>query len=298
MQNELAPKTCIFSVDVEDWFHILDSPATPHIQEWDALPSRIERNLLRLFDLLDERDVSSTCFFLGWVARKFPDLVKEALRRGHEIASHGYAHRLVGRMTQAEFFEDACGSRKLLEDISGSAVTGFRAPGFSATSATPWFFDTVLESGYGYDSSLFPARHGHGGLPGAICAPHFIGELLEFPMTMVHISGRPLCFFGGGYLRLSPLPLVRAMAARVLAHGQPVIFYVHPREIDPEQPRLRLSLRRQFKSYVNVASTEKKVASLLADFEFVTFASLANRYRQMMVCENFAYRPKAMAAGK
>lgn len=279
MQNEPNSGACVFSIDVEDWFHILDSPATPVVEVWDTLPSRVERNLRRLFDLLDEHEVSATCFFLGWVARRFPCLVKEALGRGHEIASHGYAHRLVHHMTEAEFFEDASGSRKLLEDIAGVSVAGFRAPGFSATSAVPWFFDTVLESGYMYDSSLFPARHGHGGVPGAKLAPHFIGDLLEFPVTMERILGHPLCFFGGGYLRLSPLRVIRRMAARVLDDGRPVVFYLHPREIDPEQPRLPMAFKRRFKSYINLASTERKVSRLLSGFEFVTLAKLAHSYR-------------------
>lgn len=287
---------CVFSVDVEDWFHILDSPASPGITQWDVLPSRVERNLLHILDLLDEHGVSSTCFFLGWVARRFPSLVKEAARRRHELASHGNVHRLVHDMSQAEFLEDALTSRKALEDISGTHVKGFRAPGFSATAATPWFFETLLEAGFLYDSSVFPARHGHGGMPGAAYAPHFIGDLLEFPVTVARTFGRQLCFFGGGYLRLSPLPLVRAMTTRVLNEPRPVLFYLHPREIDPAQPRLPMTLNRRFKSYVNLESTERKITSLLAEFQFVTFAELSKQYAETAVRRTASPQPNRMAA--
>lgn len=296
--NTFSPSgTCIFSIDVEDWFHILDSPQTPDIAEWDALPSRVVPNFLRLLDLLDQHGVSATCFFLGWIAAKFPQLVKEASRRGHEIASHGHAHRLVCHMRQAEFAEDARSSRSALEDISGTAVVGFRAPGFSATQRTPWFFDSVLQAGYAYDSSVFPTHHGHGGMPEAEYAPHFIGDLLECPITVARVLGQPTCCFGGGYLRLSPLRLIRAMARRVFREGRPVIFYVHPREIDPSQPRLPMPLQRRFKSYVNIASTVGKITSLLAEFKFVTFGRLAEQYVQPATCWIDSPQPKVMAGG-
>lgn len=271
-------RACVFSVDVEDWFHILDSPAVPGINEWEGLPSRVERNLLRMLDLLAEHRVSSTCFFLGWVARRFPSLVKETSRRGHELASHGNAHRLVYQMTRSEFLDDTLSSRKELEDISGTRVVGFRAPGFSVMPATPWFFETLLEAGFLYDSSVFPAHRAHGGMPGAAYAPHFIGDLLEFPVTVARPFGWPVCFFGGGYLRLSPLAVIRAMAGRVLDEDRPVVFYAHPREIDPAQPRLPMTLRKRFKSYVNLESTEKKINCLLAEFQFVTFMELSKQY--------------------
>lgn len=275
---------CIFTIDVEDWFHILDLPSTPDIGEWDSLPSRVEINFVRLLDILAEYDVVATCFFLGWIAERFPHLVREAVHRGHEIASHGYAHRLVYRMNRAEFYEDAVRSRKTLEDIAGSAIAGYRATGFSTTEQTPWFFETVRGAGYSYDSTVFPAARGHGGMKSGALAPHTIatprGSLVEFPISVSPLLGRPMCFFGGGYLRLFPYPLIRRMAISVLQCNRPVIFYVHPREIDPEHPRLPMGAWRRFKSYVNLTTTERKVRNLLSDFEFTTFRGYLSEMKQ------------------
>src|SRR5882672_782469 len=154
----------IFSIDVEDWYHILDVPSAPAMSEWDGLPARVETNFLRMLDLLGETGSHATCFFIGHIAQRFPHLVREAKARGHEIASHSYAHQLVYTMTPAEFLEDASRSRKVLEDISGGSVQGFRASGFSVTEGTPWFFEKLVEAGYAYDSSTFPAARGHGGM--------------------------------------------------------------------------------------------------------------------------------------
>ena len=155
-------QTSIFSVDVEDWFHILDVPSAPAISEWSALPSRVEKNFFRLLEIFSDHDVRVTCFFLAWIGERFPHLVREAAGRGHEIASHGYAHRLVYEQGREEFYDDVLHARLLLEDIAGTAVTGYRAPGFSTTEQTPWFFDALAEAGYQYDSSVFPAARGPG----------------------------------------------------------------------------------------------------------------------------------------
>jgi len=272
----MSESTNILTVDVEDWFHILDVPSVPDLSRWAGLPSRVERNFGKLLDLLEEGGARATCFFLGWVAERFPHLVREAVARGHEIASHGYAHRLVYTMTPLEFRADAVRARKLLEDLSGGPVTGYRSAGFSLTAGTPWFADELLAAGYAYDSSAFPARRGHGGLEGTRLDPHRqrrpAGDLVEFPVTVAEVFGRRLCFFGGGYLRLTPWPLVRRMARSVLRAGRPVIFYVHPREIDPGHPRLPMSLARSFKSYVNLRTTEGKIRRILAEFQVGTFA--------------------------
>ena len=262
----------IFSVDVEDWFHILDVPAAPDLASWPTLPTRVETNFLRLLDLFSEQRRSVTCFFLGWIAERFPHLVREAVTRGHEIASHGYAHQLVYRMTRTEFRADALRSRLLLEDISGSPVMGYRAAGFSSTEATPWFFAEVSAAGYVYDSSVFPARRGHGGNPNSPLKPHFIaGEnLIEVPASVAEVGPVRMCFFGGGYLRLFPYRIIRHMSMRMLGDGAPVMFYVHPREIDPQHPRISMPYGRRFKSYVNLHTTEKKVRNILRDFPVTT----------------------------
>lgn len=266
---------CIFSVDVEDWFHILDLPSTPAIEVWGRLPSRVEKNFMRLLDIFSEKDVNVTCFFLGWVAEKFPHLVKEAGSRGHEIASHGYSHTLVYEMTEQDFFHDVVKAKDIIENISGQSVLGYRSPGFSTTERTPWFFDKLIEAGYHYDSSVFPASRGHGGLKSANLPPYLVkrGEnsIMEFPITVTKLFGKPFCFFGGGYLRLSPYYIVKKMALKVFKEGRPVIIYIHPREIDPDQPRLHMSYKRKFKSYINLKNTERKIYKILEDFDITTF---------------------------
>jgi len=265
---------CIFSIDVEDWFHILDLTTAPEMAQWDALPSRVERNFWKLLDVLSETNTRVTCFFLSWIADRFPHLVREAVARGHEIASHGAIHRLVYQMTPHEFFEDAVRSKKTLEDVSGQPVLGYRASGFSVTEDTPWFFGNLIAAGYRYDSSVFPAPRGHGGLRNGQIAPYRLGpaaEFVEFPMSVESVAGRSICFFGGGYLRFFPYPIVKIMTRRVLNQGRPVIFYVHPREIDPEHPRLPMGWKRRFKCYVNLSSTEDKIRKVVSEFEMVTF---------------------------
>ncbi|MDE3166507.1 MAG: polysaccharide deacetylase family protein [Acidobacteriota bacterium] len=267
---------CIFSIDVEDWFHILDLPSTPEPREWDQLPSRVESNFRRLLDLLAENGVHATCFFLGWIARRFPHLVREAVAAGHEAASHGLSHRLAYQMSPLDFYRDAALSRRVIADAAGCEVAGYRASGFSVTGHTPWFFEDLAAAGYRYDSSVFPAPRAHGGMSGADCAPYKVetpsGEMFEFPITVVKILHHPFCFFGGGYLRMAPWWLIRRGAESVLHEERPVVFYIHPREIDPRQPRLPMSAIRRFKCYVNLGTTEEKVRHILSTFSCTTFA--------------------------
>lgn len=265
---------CVFSIDVEDWFHILDVPSTPPMSDWNSLPSRVEKNFLKLLDIFREGETHVTCFFLAWVAEKFPHLVKEAESRGHEVASHGYAHRLVYEMTPDEFLHDAKKSKEILESIVGHPILGYRSSGFSVTEKTPWFFDALIEAGYRYDSSVFPAPREHGGLNGAQLAPYLVttvkGSLMEFPITLAKVFGKPMCFFGGGYLRLFPYFLIKYMTRRTQREGRPVVFYIHPREIDPGHPRLPMSFSRRFKSYVNLQSTESKLRRMVSELDLTT----------------------------
>jgi polysaccharide deacetylase family protein (PEP-CTERM system associated) len=269
------PLQNIFTVDVEDWYHILDVPSAPPIAVWQGLPSRVERNFLRLLDVFDETGSKVTCFFLGWIAHRYPQLVHEAVRRGHEIASHGFAHHLVFHMTPQEFRADAQASRELLEDLSGSAVWGYRAAGFSTTGDTPWFFEELIKAGYQYDSSIFPAKRGHGGWDGSPLEPYTTvadnGMMVEFPISVSSVLGNRICFSGGGYLRLFPYSFISRAAAQIESTGRPVIFYIHPREIDPGHPRLRMNAVRRFKSYVNLDGTLTKVRRILHEFSCGTF---------------------------
>ena len=267
--------SCLFSVDVEDWFHILGLSTTPPVNEWLKLPSRVERNFAMILETLALYDAHVTCFFLGWIAERFPGLVKAAASAGHEIASHGYAHQLVYSMTRQEFRRDAERSKKLLEDLGGTPVWGYRAPLFSCTKDTPWFFEELARCGYRFDSSIFPGSRWHGGIPGERLDPSVIktssGSIAEFPISLVSIFGKQLCFFGGGYLRLFPWPIIRPMARRVQAEGRPVMFYVHPRDFDPDQPRLPVGMVRRFKSYVGLRSAAAKLHAILQEFPVTTF---------------------------
>lgn len=268
----------VFSIDVEDWFHILDTDKSPSYNEWEGQTSIIDKNFHELLDLLDEAGIKATCFFLGWVARKYPHLVKEAKNRGHEIASHGFRHELIFKQTPDEFKKDITDAKKLLEDMSGGRVLGYRAPEFSIKNDMDWALDAIRESGYGYDTSLFPAKRGHGGYQTTAVGPRIIetkfGSLMEFPITVASTAGRNICYFGGGYLRLFPYWIIRKMAEKVIGEGRPIIFYIHPRDISLEQPRFDLGVYRNFKSYVNIATAKQKIQRILRDFKFTTFSNL------------------------
>lgn len=275
---------CIFSIDVEDWFHILDLPATPPLSAWPRLQSDVERNTRRMLAILEEHGVRATLFFLAWVAERWPHLVREALAAGHEVASHGYAHELVYTISREAFAADIRKAKDILEQAGGAPVLGYRCPGFSVTAATPWFFEEVKAAGHVYDSSVFPGSRGHGGLPGALPIPHRVptsyGELVEFPISLGRAFGRPLYFFGGGYLRFFPYQLIHAKVKQVLAEDRPVVFYLHPREIDPAQPRLPMNARRRFMTYVGLRTTAPKMHRLFKDHRFDRFADLLHERDQ------------------
>lgn len=275
---------CVLTIDVEDWFHILDSPVAPPIAEWERQPSRVVQNVESMLEILSACNVRATFFFLGWIAERFPDLVRKVFSLGHEIASHGYGHELVSTLTLQEFSIDITRTREILESITGSPVLGYRAPGFSLP-ATPEYFEALGQAGYSYDSSLFPGHHSHAGKRLCPLEPHEVPQsngtpLTEFPVSMVQVMGRRYCVFGGGYMRLAPYPLIRRAARHVMQQGRPVIFYVHPREIDPAQPRLPLSASRRFRTYVNLKTTERKLRQLLSEFEFATLAQLLKDERE------------------
>jgi polysaccharide deacetylase family protein (PEP-CTERM system associated) len=261
----------VFTIDVEDWFHILEVTGTPALTAWDSLPTRLEPNFRALLDLLAAYNVRATCFTLGWVANRFSRLLREAADLGHEIASHGYSHQLVSELSRLQFREDIRTAKAAIEDATGRPVCGYRAPGFSITRDMHWAFDEIIEAGYIFDSSIFPAHHGHGGISGA---PR---SLIEFPISVVDTPIGPQCCFGGGYLRLLPLWLVLAMARRVRNDERGVVWYIHPREIDPNHPRLQMSLKRRFKSYVNLRGTTGKLKAILRTGDFVTFSELTSR---------------------
>ena len=265
----------ILSIDVEDWFHLLELESTPDIARWATLESRVERTFLKLLEEFDETGVKVTCFFLGWVAERFPELVRQAHARGHEVASHGYGHQLVYTQTKEQFASDIRRSKALLEDIAGAEVSGYRAPGFSVTEKTLWAFDEIASAGFKYDSSVFPAARGHGGIPDGNIAPYWVetqaGPLLEMPMSVVPMLGQRVFVFGGGYLRLAPYRIIELLGRAVNRSGRPVIYYLHPREIDPGHPRLAMGPVRKTKSYINLRSTMPKLRRLLRSQQLVPF---------------------------
>lgn len=269
-----------FTIDVEDWFHILDTPAAPGIEKWNSLESRVEQNVNRILGLLREQDVRATFFWLGWVAERHCDLLKKCVEEGHEIASHGYAHVLAHQVGQKIFREDIRRGKMTLEDIIGKAVKGFRAPGFGITNDTTWAFNEICEAGYTYDSSVFPLSHGHGGLRQSRLGCYVIeteaGNLVEIPMSAVEILGQRINMFGGGYLRLFPWVFIRWGIERLHDAGHPVIIYIHPREVDPGHPRLPLTPIRRFKSYVGLKTTASKLTSICKQLELYTMTRLVD----------------------
>lgn len=272
----------VVSVDVEDWFHILDSPGTPDLAVWESLEDRVETNLQRMLDLFSQTGVRVTLFWLGWVAQRHPDLVRRCRQAGHEIASHGYAHLLAYQVGPRAFRQDVERARKLLEDILSEPVMGFRTAGFGITAQSLWALEEVRAAGHRYDSSIFPAPRGHGGMPESVLGPHLIstpaGELLEWPMPVVEALGRRVNLFGGGYLRISPRWLIRWGLGRLRRSGQPLVVYVHPREVDPHHPRLKLGLGRRIKSYIGLSSTMPKLRWLCESGRFATMGELSAHF--------------------
>jgi polysaccharide deacetylase family protein (PEP-CTERM system associated) len=270
-----TPTANLLTIDVEDWFHILDAPrGAPIPEQWAALESRVEANTLRLLDLLEAGGSGATFFVLGWIAERFPRLIRAIHDRGFEVGSHGHDHVLVNQMTPDAFARDLRRSLDVISAATGQPVTSYRAAGFSITPDASWAFDILGEHGINVDASLFPGTHGHGGFPLSSCAPFLLKtssgtELWEFPIAATRLFGRTVAFGGGGYLRLLPLPLVHRWIRQLNAEDIPATIYLHPREIDLQQPRMReLPWIRRFKYYVNLDTTEAKLESLLAAHRF------------------------------
>jgi polysaccharide deacetylase family protein (PEP-CTERM system associated) len=279
-----------FTVDVEDWFHILDTDVVPNIEQWHLLESRIERNIQKLLGLLDAFSVKATFFWLGWVAERHKSLVRKCQSAGHEIASHGYAHVLAYKVGEKAFRQDIYRAKDILEDITGEPIIGFRAPGFGITKESVWAFEVIKESGYQYDSSVFPASRRHGGISDSLLGPYFIetrsGHLLEIPTSAIEMLGRRLSIFGGGYLRLANKQMIRWGINKLQASGQPLIVYIHPREIDPDHPRLPLTLRRRFKCYVHLNSVSSKLEWLCRNYPFCSMLEMIEKYVRSFYLES------------
>ncbi|MCU0949541.1 MAG: DUF3473 domain-containing protein [Burkholderiaceae bacterium] len=257
--------------DVEDYFQV--SAFAPHIDRarWDAQPCRVERNMDRLLALFAQHRVHATFFTLGWIAERYPQVVRAIVAGGHELASHGYGHLRASEMTRAEFADDVSRAKHLLEDIGGVPVQGYRAPSFSISHGNLWAFDVLVEAGYRYSSSVYPVRHDHYGMPDAPRFPYPARPgLVEIPVTTTRLFGGNVPTGGGGYFRFFPYDISAWMIRRVnRIDRQPAIFYFHPWEIDPEQPRVPgVGFKTRFRHYVNLHRTEARLAQLLRDFRW------------------------------
>ena len=259
------------TIDVEDYFQV--SAFAPHIAraEWDTRECRVERNIDAILQMLDQHHTKATFFTLGWVAERYPQLVRDIVAQGHELASHGYAHQRASDQAPDIFFEDVHRAKNMLEDLSGQAVIGYRAPSFSIGKRNLWAYDTLLEAGYRYSSSVYPIAHDHYGMPDS---PRFTYEvrpgLIEIPITTVRLFERNFPSSGGGYFRLLPYPVSRWLIQRVNRLDQQAgMFYFHPWEIDPGPPRIAgISAKTRFRHYVNIAHTQARLKRLLTDFSW------------------------------
>ena len=259
------------TIDVEDYFQV--SAFAPYISRdgWNQRECRVERNVDRILALLDNQKTLATFFILGWIAERYPALVRRIAAQGHEIASHGYGHQRASDLNRSEFLSDIRMARHILEDLGGEAVLGYRAPSFSIGAENLWAFDCLADAGYRYSSSVYPIQHDHYGMPDS---PRFAYEakanLVELPVTTVNVFGKNLPASGGGYFRLLPFPLSRWMMNRVNQHDeQSGIFYFHPWEIDANQPRVPgIDSKTRFRHYVNISKMEDKLVRLLKAFNW------------------------------
>lgn len=276
----VAPVVHAMTVDVEDYYHVsaFDSVIKP--EDWAKWPSRVEKNTHVLLDLYDTHNIKCTFFVLGWVAEKHPGLVRELHARGHEIASHGWSHQLVYNQSQAVFREETARSKNLLEDLAQVPVTGYRAASYSITQKSLWALDILAELGFTWDSSIFPVHHDRYGIPGSPTRPYTIklqngASITELPLTTAKVMGYYVPAAGGGYFRQFPYALFRWLFERASEkQTQPVIFYLHPWEIDAEQPRIPgASLKSRFRHYTNLNRCHSRLEQLLKDFPFSTVSN-------------------------
>jgi polysaccharide deacetylase family protein (PEP-CTERM system associated) len=257
------------TIDVEDYFQV--SAFAPYIQRsaWESMPCRVEQNIDRILALLSDTNVKATFFTLGWIAERYPELVRRVAQSGHELASHGFSHQRATDQGRDEFLADIRLAKAILEDISGHAVNGYRAPSFSVGPSNPWASECIGEAGYRYSSSVYPIRHDHYGVPDA---PRFAHEssagVLELPVATVRMFRANWPAGGGGYFRLLPYTISRWSIRHINdVDGKPAMFYFHPWELDPDQPRVQgPGAKSRFRHYLNLKRTEPRMRRLLADF--------------------------------
>ena len=260
----------ILTFDIEDWFHILDNPSTKNISDWKKFDTRIYRNMDIIHEICSKSNTKSTFFILGWIAEKYPEIVKKISELGYDIGSHTYSHQLVFEQNQKQFCNDLEKSIKLIEDITGKKVKSFRAPGFSITEKTLWSFESLVKNGIEYDCSVFSSRRAHGGMVhkniNKPCIISYKGlKIKEFPMNTHKIAGLNTVFSGGGYFRFFPYYLIKKWTKQ----SKYTMTYFHPRDFDLNQPILEnLSIYRKFKLYYGIKGCKEKLEKLLHEFNF------------------------------
>lgn len=271
------------SIDLEDWFCVHNLSSVIKKEDWDKCEYRVEKNSSKILDLLDKYNTKATFFVLGWIAEKSPQLIKEIENRGHEIASHGYYHTLITSLTPEEFESDL---KRGVEAIKKTGVTqeilGFRAPSFTIVDKTKWALEILEKNNFKYDSSVFPVSfHPDYGIGDVPLSPYKITKgILEFPMSVALFFWKKIPFGGGGYFRLFPYFITKYLFGKVNREGRPVIFYLHPWEIDPGQPKMKLPMLKKFRHYNNLNKTEKRFDRLLNDFQFTTLKNLCSKWTQ------------------
>ena len=271
-----AAQPNVFSVDVEDYFHVEAFSDVVDRTTWETYSCRVEANTQRVLDLLDECGVQGTFFILGWVAERYPHLVREIVRRGHEPACHSYWHRLIYKLDRPEFAADTRRAKDVIEQAAGEPVFGYRAPSYSITMQSLWALEILAEAGFTYDSSIFPIRHDVYGIPDAPRRPFLVttasGPIVEFPITTFRMVGaQNLPVGGGGYLRILPFWYTRLGYRRAKAENLPLIAYIHPWEVDPDQPRIGGRRKSRLRHYTNLAKTHDRLRRLLALGHFSSF---------------------------
>ncbi len=267
------------TVDVEDYFMVSAFSDIVKFDEWNNYESRVAKNVYIILDTFEKFSTKATFFILGWLARQYPRLVRDICEAGHEIASHGYNHKILYNLSPAEFRHDIKVSKEILEDIVGEGIYGYRAPSYSISKSTLWALDILVEEGFIYDSSIFPIFHDIYGFPGARRSPHMIqtgsGSIMEFPPSTIRILGINIPVAGGGYLRLLPFEFIKYSIKRLNEKEKIMaVIYFHPWEIDVDQPRLKACLKSRFRHYINLHKTLSKVEGLLKNFKFKPLKSL------------------------
>ncbi|WHZ29190.1 MAG: polysaccharide deacetylase [Nitrospira sp.] len=284
-QSQETSMRHVLSFDVEEHFQVSAFWSDSRRQQWDRLESRVEQNTLRLAELLARFETRATFFVLGWVAERYPGLVKALANQGHEIASHGYGHELVTNQTDSEFREDVRRAKCILEDVTGEMVYGYRAPSFSITDRTPWALAILVEEGYLYDSSIY-ARFSRSEKVGTARGVHEItttaGNIIEVALPTADLCGLQLPIAGGGYFRLFPYSASRMFLRQLERAGTRCIMYLHPWEIDPDQPRMDGPLVSRFRHYLNLKKTEQRLQCLLRDFSFAPVVEIVEPIHELV----------------